>query len=468
MDVANAYVEAEIDKLIHMKLPKELFCDSEGNPVIVELLKSLYGLKQAGELWNRLLNKQFCDLGYQRLAHDQCVYIKRDSLKLTVTIIVVYVDDILFVGNDEIEITRILDYLADQFTKITDEATISKYVGIDIVRDVENQTIYLSQKLYTDQYVSSNVSDQTPIKLIPMPETVDYQTKGDGSLPPILDKVGKLRYLADRTRPDLLTAVGILGSGASLPSVNHLRGVDHIGRYLKGTSDERIQLGGTDDEIKLFGYCDASHLPHGDSKPRLGYCFFLNKQSGTVHARSFKGKTVSHSSCESEISAIDETIRQAVWIRGFLHELGFPQTEPTIIYTDSLSAKTLIDSFNIGNNSAHLVMRLNYLHEMVDNGTILLKYIDTLNQVADILTKLLPLHSHQHFTDILHHGHGGTIPQPKSKVVYKSKKTVKFKTNPEIINQRVPKFKLKFNTKPQPSRTVESNGEDPRTPLSKM
>jgi hypothetical protein len=113
-------------------------------------------------------------------------------------------------------------------------------------------------------------------------------------------------------------------------------------------------------------------------------------------------------------------------------------------------------------------MRLNYLHEMVENGTILLKYIDTLNQVADILTKLLPLHSHQHFTDILHHGHGGTIPQPKSKVVYKSKKTVKFKTNPEIINQRVPKFKLKFNTKPQSSRTVESNGEDPRTPLSKM
>jgi hypothetical protein len=468
MDVANAYVEAEIDKLIHMKLPKELFCDSEGNPVIVELLKSLYGLKQAGELWNRLLNKQFCDLGYQRLAHDQCVYIKRDSSKLTVTIIVVYVDDVLFIGNDDVEITRILDYLADQFTKITDEATISKYVGIDIVRDVDNQTIYLSQKLYTDQYVSSNVSDHTPIKLIPMPETVDYQTKGDGSLPPILDKVGKLRYLADRTRPDLLTAVGILGSGATLPSVNHLRGVDHIGRYLKGTSDERIQLGGTDDEIKLFGYCDASHLPHGDSKPRLGYCFFLNKQSGTVHARSFKGKTVSHSSCESEISAIDETIRQAVWMRGFLAELGFPQPEPTIIYTDSLSAKTLIDSFNIGNNSAHLVMRLNYLHEMVENGTILLKYIDTLNQVADILTKLLPLHSHQHFTDILHHGHGGTIPQPKSKVIYKSKKTIKFKASPDIINQRIRPNRLKFNFKPRSSRTVESNGEDPRTPLSKM
>jgi hypothetical protein len=443
MDVANAYVEAEIDKLIHMKLPKELFSDSDGNPVIVQLLKSLYGLKQAGELWNRLLNKQFVDLGYLRLAHDQCLYIKRNSVKKTVTIIVVYVDDVLFVGNDQDEINHILEYLADQFTKITDEATISKYIGIDIVRDFENQTIYLSQKMYTDQYVKSNVPDQTPIKLIPLPETVDYTSRGDGKLPAILDKVGKLRYLADRTRPDLLTSVGILGSGASMPTINHLRGVDHIGRYLKGTNDEHIQLGGTDEEIKLFGYCDASHLPHGDSKPRLGYCFFLNKQSGTIHARSFKDKAVSHSSCESEIKAIDETIRQSVWLRGFLAELGFPQSEPTIIYTDSISAKTLIDSFNVGNNSAHLVMRLNYLHEMVENGTIQLKYIDTLNQVADILTKLLPLLPHQHFMEILTHGHGGSVPEPKSKVIYKTKRTLKFKMDHNSRKKFVPSLKFK-------------------------
>jgi hypothetical protein len=40
MDVSNAYVEAEIDKLIHMKFPKELFCDYEGNPIPKELLKA--------------------------------------------------------------------------------------------------------------------------------------------------------------------------------------------------------------------------------------------------------------------------------------------------------------------------------------------------------------------------------------------------------------------------------------------
>jgi hypothetical protein len=69
-------------------------------------------------------------------------------------------------------------------------------------------------------------------------------------------------------------------------------------------------------------------------------------------------------------------------------------------------------------------MRINYLHEMVENGTVQLKYIDTLNNVADILTKPLPIFSHEHFTETLQHGHGGVIPEPKSKVIYKSKKKI--------------------------------------------
>jgi hypothetical protein len=429
-DVGNAYVEADVDKLIHMFLPKELFCDVNGQPIIVKLLKSLYGLKQAGELWNKLINKQFCDLGFTRSAHDKCVYIKRNHSNKTVTIIVVYVDDILFTGNDQDEIDRTLVHLSDQFTKITDMRILSKYIGLEIERDLDNATIYLSQKLYTQQYVDSNVSVSSTPKLIPLSDSIDYASKGDGSIGPIRDKVGKLRYLADRVRPDLLTAVGILGSAADSPTVKHLQGVETLGRYLKGTISASMKYGGLDKEVKLFGYCDASHLPHGDSKPRLGYCFYLNNDSGSILARSFKDKTVSHSSCESEIKAIDETVRQAIWIRGFLSELGFPQLEPTVIYTDSQSAKKLIDSFNVGNNSAHLVMRLNYLHEVVEQGTIILKYIDTLNQVADILTKLLPIHSHQHFMEILTQGHFGHIPEPKAKVIYKFKKEIKFKQYP--------------------------------------
>jgi hypothetical protein len=98
-------------------------------------------------------------------------------------------------------------------------------------------------------------------------------------------------------------------------------------------------------------------------------------------------------------------------------------------------------------------MRLNYLHEVVDQGIIVLKYIDTLNQVADILTKLLPVHSHEHFTDILSLGHHGIDPTPKAKIIYKTKPTIKFKQNEK--DQRIYKFNYVDPSAPKLSPLIE-------------
>jgi LmbE family N-acetylglucosaminyl deacetylase len=78
----------------------------------------------------------------------------------------------------------------------------------------------------------------------------------DGEKEPIQDVVGKLRYLADRTRPDLLAAVNELGSGAAKPGVEHLRAAKRVLRYLKGTVESCLLLRGVDSMIPL-AYCDA-------------------------------------------------------------------------------------------------------------------------------------------------------------------------------------------------------------------
>ena len=132
---------------------------------------------------------------------------------------------------------------------------------------------------------------------IPMSDTVDYATLDDGSVPPIQDKVGQFRFLPDRTRPDIATAVGILGSAAAKSTRAHLRGVNHLAKYLANTKELELVLGGFDSDILLFGYTDASHNPDKTSRPRLGYCFFLNLESGTIFARSVKDICGSHSSC---------------------------------------------------------------------------------------------------------------------------------------------------------------------------
>ena len=414
IDVEQAFLESPLDKEIYMTLPSDVYCQRgfPDRPILVKLLRSLYGLKQAGELWYKTVKEILTDFKYVCLIHDACVFIKRNPETGKVVIVVVYVDDILFIGDDKAEIQEILHHVESRVTAMTTMGEVTRYIGVEITRDRVNHTLSLSQQPFIDKIVKNNEVGEKSAKPIPMQPQADYNTLGDGTNPPIQKQVGEFRYLADRTRPDIQAAVGILGSSAVNPNKAHLRGVDHLARYVKGSRDMLLTFGGTDDsKVELFCYTDAAHLQDNSSKPRMGYAFFLNLESGTVYAKSVKSNTVSHSSCEAEAKAIDAAAIQVIWLRGFLAELGFTQSEPTIFYTDSASAIDLGELFRVGKNSIHMTMRLNFIHECIQNKTISLKYINTDLEVADVLTKLLPVSAHELHTQRLMKGHYGELPK---------------------------------------------------------
>ena len=96
---------------------------------------------------------------------------------------------------------------------------------------------------------------------------------------------------------------------------------------------------------------------------------FLNLNSGTICAKSKRDFTISHSSTEAEIKAIDLAIIKARWFRRFLEELGFPQIEPTEIITDNKAATTILEHNNHTEKTAHIVMRINFIHQEIEAYT---------------------------------------------------------------------------------------------------
>ena len=90
--------------------------------------------------------------------------------------------------------------------------------------------------------------------------------------------------------------------------------------------------------------CDGSYIPGYDSKSQVGYSLFMNLNSGTCCARSFGANSIDRSAMDTEVRAIDACIVEILWHRALLAELGFPQNDPSIIWTDSESAKTLSKS----------------------------------------------------------------------------------------------------------------------------
>ena len=76
-------------------------------------------------------------------------------------------------------------------------------------------------------------------------------------------------------------------------------------------------------------------------------------------------------------------------------------------------------------------MRINYIHECIEAGIIKLTYVNTDNEVADVLTKLLPITSHNLHREFLLHGHQGLKPSgdTSKKNEQKRNKRILFKLN---------------------------------------
>jgi hypothetical protein len=69
--------------------------------LVYKLHKALYGLKQAPRAWFSRIEAHFIDEGFQRCNSEQTLFTKR-SRKGRITIVSVYVDDLFFIGNDEV------------------------------------------------------------------------------------------------------------------------------------------------------------------------------------------------------------------------------------------------------------------------------------------------------------------------------------------------------------------------------
>jgi hypothetical protein len=96
VDFVMAYSQAPVEMDIYMELPqgiKTATGDSKDN--VLKLLKDIYGQKQAGRVWNSFLVDKLTSLGYTSLLIDDCVFVRSDI------IIMVYVDDGIFLGNDD-------------------------------------------------------------------------------------------------------------------------------------------------------------------------------------------------------------------------------------------------------------------------------------------------------------------------------------------------------------------------------
>uniref|UniRef100_A0AAV1UAU9 Integrase catalytic domain-containing protein n=1 Tax=Peronospora matthiolae TaxID=2874970 RepID=A0AAV1UAU9_9STRA len=252
LDVLTAFLYGVIKEQVFCVIPEGV--ELEGSFDCLELVKAIYGLKQASRVWNETFDVFVCAIGFQASSLDPCLYIR--IVEVQCVLLLVYVDDVLITGSSCELIARTKTDLKTRF-EMTDSGKCAFVLGIELL-DGADGSVTLCQRRYVDDILKRfNIDDckavASPVDMSSRLVSSDAATKVDA---PFREAVGALIHLTTATRPDIAFAVGYASRFMENPLEEHWVAVKRIFRYLQGTKMHGICYKPTS-KIDFRGYSDA-------------------------------------------------------------------------------------------------------------------------------------------------------------------------------------------------------------------
>lgn len=380
LDVSNAFLHGILDEEIYMSQPPG-FVDKTHPYLVCRLHKSLYGLKQAPRAWFGRLTSFVQAHGFHASCSDPSLFIRRHNQSLTIFLI--YVDDLIITGNDQSYIDSLIHLLNNVFS-MKHLGPLRHFLGVEIHNT--SHGIFLSQQSYALNILHR--ANMMYCKPIGSPSTnKPPSTSSDLALDTTTYRqlVGALQYLT-LTRPDITHAVNQACQHMHQPSQTHFTALKRILRYIKGSLNHGLHY--TRGPLRLSAFADADWA--GDTHDRrstTGYCIFLG--SNPITWCSKKQPTVARSTTEAEYRALAHTTAELYWIRSLFLELGIPLPFKPTLWTDSTSALSLASNPVFHARTKHIEVDYHFIREKVLRKDIEIKFVRSTNQPADIFTKSL-------------------------------------------------------------------------------
>ncbi|WOH04396.1 hypothetical protein DCAR_0623805 [Daucus carota subsp. sativus] len=298
MDVKNAFLHGELDRVIYMEQPRG-FESKERSDYVCKLRKALYGLRQAPRAWYGKIGEFLVESGYQVTSADSSLFVKSKQGKLT--IVLVYVDDLIITGDDIDEIERTRSNLSVRF-QMKELGELKHFLGLEIEQTKDG--LFLCQLKYARDLLGKfGMLECKPVPTPMVPNSKLCSEEGqelkDGTV--YRQLVGSLIYLT-LSRPDISYAVGVISRFMQNPRKPHFEAAKRILRYIKGSIDYGL-LYKKNEDCELAGYCDADYAGDCDTRrSTTGYVFTLG--STAISWCSKRQPTVSH--CQQQKPNIEQ------------------------------------------------------------------------------------------------------------------------------------------------------------------
>ena len=352
----------------------EGFVNPKHPSYVCSLLKSLYGLKQSGQLWNHTFD------AFLKLYHlltsdaDTYVYYRLTPSKSIDLIVGIFVDDGIVCATSADDLDAVIQHLQTNF-KVT-YGPMDYYVGFQVHRDTLTHTILINQARYITDILHRFQLEQANPMTTPADTHVPLQaTMGLDDLPlppsiPYREAVGCLMYAMVLTQPDITFAVSRVAKFTSQPHQSHWTPVKRIFRYLSGTVHMGIFYSSTLPDLSFRGFCDANYAgDHDDRKSRTGYLFLL--ANGAVARCSKRQGCTADSTTQAEFVAMSESVKEAIWLRRLIQSLDFPSHAPTPIFSDNQGAIQLVKNPKYHKHTKHIETKYYLIREKYENNRLM-------------------------------------------------------------------------------------------------
>lgn len=102
LDVDSAYLYGRLDEEIYLEQPEGFRqTGGDGGRLVCRLRKAIYGLKQAGRVWWKLIDSELKSIGFENSDQDVCIYKRRQDGDLL--LMAIYVDDIVIASKSSLQ-----------------------------------------------------------------------------------------------------------------------------------------------------------------------------------------------------------------------------------------------------------------------------------------------------------------------------------------------------------------------------
>lgn len=384
MDVKCAFLNGVLDEEVFMRQPSGF---ERGGSLVCRLNKAIYGLKQASRKWNERFHDFITRLKFKRSEHDFCLY-TWSTMNGIVMYVLIYVDDILIIGNSKKAIDGLKQKLSTEF-EMRDLQEVKCFLGLTIQRDRKQGLMKIDQKTYIkcvlerfgmSECKPSAVPMEPHLKLMKEKNTKEFTTK------PYRELVGCLMYLMVTSRPDICTAVNYFAGFQCCATEQHWVHLKRVLRYLRGTIDYQLVYFRQDSLADLVVFTDADwgNDPN-DRRSMSGY--IIKFYGSTVAWATKKQSSVALSTTEAELMALCLATCEVMWIANLLRSIGRKVEEPITVFEDNQPCIALTAEPRKQKRLKHVDIQHLFVRELVVKGKLRLKYVSTEQQIADIMTK---------------------------------------------------------------------------------